>query len=495
MLESFLFFLLFSSILGYVIWNHPFFKLNEIPRHWSLVGFGIKVAGGTALTLLYTYHYTDRSTADIFKYFDDAKVMYSSAFEHPIDFLKMLTGLGNDNSYFDLTYYNRMNHWYRHYSAYYNDNHTIIRWNALVMFLSGGHFMVHTVFMCFLSTLGLIGIFRSFSDHSAPRPLFLLLFLTPSLSFWGSGVLKEGLVLFGLGGLFWSLKNWLNGNATKSKLFIFLIAFLCLVSTKYYLLAILFPGLLALILLRLTKSQKPALWFAGSYSLAIVAFFFVGKINSSLDPAANLAHKQKDFINLANGGMYVERTDLAGVDTLFIPAKEYHHVRKINGFAYLDQVEIYQVYKANELGPITAHKKTVTSFPARILLDIGLTKSQVFLPSLDSSWKSYCKAIPYALFNILFQPVNPGNNPLYWLALAENCFILVLLLYCFWPPLPFLTWTRSPLYLLAVYFVVGSLVLIGLTTPVAGALMRYKIPALPFLFSLILAGKAQSLEK
>jgi hypothetical protein len=494
MLESILFFLLYISILSYIIWRHPFFILKDIPEPWALAGFWIKIAGGTVLSLVYTYYYTDRSTADIYKYFDDAKVLYGAAFEHPIDFLKIMTGLGNDSPYFDTTYYTKMNHWYRQYSAYYNDNHTIIRWNAMVMFLSGGHFMVHTVFMCFLSTMGLIGIFRSFSDQSAPRPLFLLLFLTPSLAFWGSGVLKEGLVLFGLGGLFWSLKVWMSGKAGKGFLFVFSMAFIMLLSSKYYLLAILFPGLLALGMIRLVKSEKPSLWFGISYTLAVLVFFSVGRISSSLDPAANLAHKQKDFIKLANGGMYVERKDSLFTDTLFISALEYVHIKKENGLAYLNQVRVWQVYHDQNLGPITANEQLGKTLPTRILLDIGVTKSKVALPALDSSWESYFKAAPQALFNVFIQPIHPGKNPLYWLALLENCFLLLLLLFCFWPPLPFRTWAGSPIHLLALFFVAGSLLLIGLTTPVAGALVRYKIPALPFLFGLVLVGKGKKEE-
>ncbi len=463
----------------------------DIPETWALAGFWIKILGGTALTMVYTYYYTDRSTADIYKYFDDAKVLYGAAFEHPIDFLKIMTGLGNDSPYFDSMYYTKMNHWYRQYSAYYNDNHTIIRWNALVMFLSGGHFMVHTVFMCFLSTLGLVGIYRSFSDQSAPRALFMLLFLTPSLAFWGSGVLKEGLVLFGLGGVFWSIKVWLSGKAGKGFLFVFSSAFIILLSSKYYLLAILFPGLLAVGLIRLVKSERPLLWFGITYSISLLLFFSIGYFSSSLDPAANLAHKQKDFIKLANGGMYVERKDSLKTDTLFISDQEYVHIQKENGLAYLNQVGVRQVYKSNSLGKAVANEQLGKSIPTRILLDIGITKSKVELPALDASWKSYLKAAPQALFNVFIQPIHPGKNPLYWLALAENCFLLLLLLFCFWPPLPFRNWAVSPIHLLALFFVAGSLLLVGLTTPVAGALVRYKIPALPFLFGLVLVGKGK----
>ena len=80
------------------------------------------------MSLIYTYHYTDRSLADIYKYFDDAKYMYGAVWTSPIDFLSMLTGIGNDTPHFNL-YYDQMNNWFREYeSNLYNDNPTLIRW-------------------------------------------------------------------------------------------------------------------------------------------------------------------------------------------------------------------------------------------------------------------------------------------------------------------------------------------------------------------------------
>jgi len=86
---------------------------------------------GVALWWIYTYYYPDRSTADIFKYFDDSKVMYDALWKHPADYFKMLFAIGNDNAYFDSNYYSHMNYWYREFdNKIYNDSHTIIRFNA-----------------------------------------------------------------------------------------------------------------------------------------------------------------------------------------------------------------------------------------------------------------------------------------------------------------------------------------------------------------------------
>src|SRR5688572_1753849 len=62
--------------------------------------FFYKLVLGFALTLVYTWYYPDRHTADIYKYFDDSYHMTRALWEHPADFFKMLFGIGNDSPYF-----------------------------------------------------------------------------------------------------------------------------------------------------------------------------------------------------------------------------------------------------------------------------------------------------------------------------------------------------------------------------------------------------------
>ena len=113
----------------------------------------------------------------------------------------MLLGIGNDTPEFQ-QYYEQMNYWARKIdSNIYNDSHTIIRFNTIVRFFSLGYYNVHTVFICFLSLIGLTGIYKTFIPYlqDKKRELLFAVFLLPSALFWGSGVLKEGLIFFALG--------------------------------------------------------------------------------------------------------------------------------------------------------------------------------------------------------------------------------------------------------------------------------------------------------
>jgi len=50
-----------------------FFSIEGLSRKEISAIFILKIIAGVVLYLIYTYYYTDRKSADIFKYFDDGK--------------------------------------------------------------------------------------------------------------------------------------------------------------------------------------------------------------------------------------------------------------------------------------------------------------------------------------------------------------------------------------------------------------------------------------
>ena len=179
-----------------------FRRVPGISGHGLVALFGMKLLAGAALWAVYTHVYPDRHTADIFKYFDDSAVMHAALWERPLDFVRMLTGVGNDSPYFTERYYLVMNNWVRQYeNNVYNDSHTMIRLNAVLRILSAGHYAVHTVFACAFSMVGLVALHRALDPwaQSLERGLAGAVFLWPSVLFWPSAPLKESLLMLGLG--------------------------------------------------------------------------------------------------------------------------------------------------------------------------------------------------------------------------------------------------------------------------------------------------------
>lgn len=406
----------YTALLLFIMGQVPFF--SRVP-HLSLGTARLilmaKIAAGTALWAVYTYIYTDRTTADIFKYFDDSFHMYKALPGHPLDYLKMLLGFQNDTPGFLSTYYQQMNNWERHFeSNLYNDAHTIIRFNAAVRLISFGEFHVHTVIAAFLSFLGSIGIYRVFV-HRLPgmeRALLVSVFLLPSVLFWSSGVIKESLLFFGLGLLLHQVHR-ITGRAWGwHDLLLALAALALLFLLKFYVLMSLLPAL-AYFLVAHGKKGWPALWRAiAVYGGCALIASNTQRVFPDTDVLGILTMKQRDFVGLAQqmgSGSFV--------------------------------------------------------MPVLLLPDAGLFAAQA----------------PHALFISLMGPlVHAGHGAMSLLSAGENLMLLVVLALCIFHHRP---WARvdQPLVLTLLGFVVVLALVIGWTTPVMGAVVRYRTPLLPFL--------------
>ncbi|MGZ4034336.1 MAG: hypothetical protein ACXVP4_05690, partial [Bacteroidia bacterium] len=77
-----------------------FFDIESL-SHRTISGiFILKIVFGLILWAIYTFYYTNRSTADIYKYFDDSKIVFDTLKTNPTHFFKMLFGIGNNTPEF-----------------------------------------------------------------------------------------------------------------------------------------------------------------------------------------------------------------------------------------------------------------------------------------------------------------------------------------------------------------------------------------------------------
>ena len=397
-----------------------FFALEGISKRSLSIIFLLKIICGTALWAIYTFYYTNRATADIYKYFDASKIMFDALKTNPTHFLKMLSGIGNNTPEF-LPYYDKMNYWSRQIeSSIYNDSHTIIRFNTLLRFFSLGYYHVHTVFICFLSLTGLTAIYKTFYPvlNDKKSELFFVIFLLPSVLFWGSGVLKEGLILFTLG-----MFVYFFGQLFKIKaVLICLLAGLLLALSKFYVWITIMPGLLFLLWVNKSSGRHTALKFVIVFALLGFLGLNIDKFTSIQSPLVTLSQKQIEFNKLANGTV---------TDAFNKPIPIPESVTKIN--------------------------------------------------TLEPTFTSLIKNSPQAFTNTFFRPfIWELNSPMMLLAGIENLVILLFIIVCilFIKPLSQIRWEYV---LFCLSFVYIQFLIIGSTTPIIGAIVRYKVPALPFL--------------
>jgi hypothetical protein len=116
------------------------------------------------------------------------------------------------------------------------------------------------------------------------------------------------------------------------------------------------------------------------------------------------------------------------------------------------------------------------------LADFYEVNSGFEMAVLSYDFWSVLIATPEAIFNVFTKPwPNELNSILYLPAFVENAVIIFLLLFCmvYRKTLSSREWD---FVIFCISFCVILFAVIGLTTPITGAIVRYKIPAMPFLF-------------
>ncbi|TND02079.1 MAG: hypothetical protein FD123_4123 [Bacteroidetes bacterium] len=463
-----------------------FFQLEGLGKWTPALFFLLKLAAGMAVWAVYTYYYPDASTADIFKYFDDSKIMHDALYESPGDFFRMLFSVGNDTPHFDQLYYQKMNHWYREFdSNLYNDSHTIIRFNAFVRIFSFGYYHVHTVFMCFLSFAGLCALYKTLYPYVREWKYLpaIFIFLFPSVVFWGSGVLKEGLLFFGLGFLFRHFFGWLNDRRRIRLLWIALLLLLLFV-TKFYIVVSLVPALLGILwTFRETSKSRVLMKFSLVLVLYITAGIFTDKIFPGYNPFEVLAIKQRDFLNLARGGTY-----LLSDSTVAFVAPENHDCVLTDTVTKKTRIKAgcdFYYWRVSDFTDTIFVKNSTDSAQYSIMTDYPRAGSLMKVERLEPTIGSIAKNTPPAIWNSLVRPY-PWEAKSAMLVLPALESLLILLLLVFFLSAFRIRLPNLQLALCCLVFVFLLFAITGLTTPVIGALVRYRIPGIPLLLLALL---------
>jgi len=409
----------YTLILLWVIRKWSFFHCGELTPNIISAIFLLKIGFGFLLFAIYYFYYgNNRFTSDAFRFFDDSLVMYGALKKDPTYYLRLLIGIGLDKP--DLApYIKEMTFWGRDFPhGLFNDNQTIIRVNAIFDLFSFGYYHVHTVFMCFFSLIGLTALYKAFVPFLQKLKLLLLIgiFLIPSVLFWGSGVLKEGVVIFSMGLLIWSLFKVVEKPNVKY-LSVLIISILILLFIKVYVIIALAPGIIGFILLKKKNRRHPLLVY---FSIAIAGSLIslsVHKKIPEIDLITKLYFKNVDFIKMS------ERTR---------------------------------------------------------------SNSAFYITRLNNNPIGFVKMIPSALTNTTFRPfIWESKSAMMLFNSLENITLFLFGTLCL-----FLSKKRANIDFKLVGFCMTFIIIlylfIGWTTPISGAIVRYKIPGWPFFMILSL---------
>jgi hypothetical protein len=194
---SFLFQVYIYPILVFILFCFLSVRLSnklQLSKALLFVGFLAKISFGFLLYWIYTYYYPNRATADIFKYYDDAKIIYDNVFSSSSsEYFRWLW----DSSYRSTSIQEALS-----YTEYWNrkseipalnDTHFLIRVHGFLNVITFGNYYLHGLFFTFLSFVASSFLFKILLFHfqNSTKSIFFVCFLLPSTLFFSSGLLRE----------------------------------------------------------------------------------------------------------------------------------------------------------------------------------------------------------------------------------------------------------------------------------------------------------------
>lgn len=401
------------------------YQLNIEGREYYFKGFVIKIFLSYAFALIYFFMYNG---ADSASYFQNAIIMNRLFFENPGGFIDLM--IKPSISWEDYFKYFTSSTGYPQMSISLKaNNHIVVKFATILAPLGMYNFFATSMLSGAIAYQFVFKAYRTFcliSPESKKFFSYAFLFF-PSFVFWGAGIMKDTICAAAISQIVYAFYAVFIQKKRKNKLiFSILIAIYILLVTKPYLLFALIPGLV----------------FWG-------AFGYVSSIKNKLVKFGLIPI----FIILASiGSFYLLNQAI------------------ISSFGSTDQ--------ALERAVITQQDLIRSEQYGNNFYDIG---------RYDPSFTGLLSKTPIALTVGLFMPfVWQARNPVTILSALENLVLLFLTIYFLFRTRIyglFVYTFRNPVLLFCISFSLITALIVGLTTANFGALVRYKMPLLPYFLS------------
>lgn len=467
-------FALFLLIAFLLLWNTSTVALK---RYDLPIAFAVKLGVGVLFMFVYSTVYgVGAETVDWEEFIHDSVVLRNVAFESPLTYLKFLFGFGSDA---DVAHYlMNTNHWSAGDLTLMNDSRNVLRVNSLVAFFSGGNIYFHISFFSLFVVLGFREIYLTFYRNVivSKRWFWYIVVLFPSLLFWTSSMLKEPFMIIGfcllIAGVFRKM-------SFSSRWWRIALGLVLMIGFKPYVFFCLLLPLLFYIISETFKIPLRIPYIVVSLLLLIGVFAMVSTRKSVVH---RMTRMQYDFMNVGRGGIHVV------VDSSFY----YFNSDQIDAVVVTPDGMAHVKYpltaKHVSMGmtlPFNDVKLGPTDGPWPIYFRGDKCGSYIELTPINSSFKQLVFNIPEALFNATVRPLplDPGGN-LKFVNFIETILLLGFVCYSFFSKKFKRTYLQRKQIITLLAFAICLLILIGWTTPVLGAIVRYRIPAY---FALLLA--------
>ncbi|MBL6446875.1 hypothetical protein JMN32_11165 [Fulvivirga sp. 29W222] len=413
---------LFTPILLFIIYIAfylYYLTLNdELSKKILFPSLTLKVIGALMIGIIYQFYY---GAGDTLNYYNQGKIVASALRENFLAGVQLLLSNGEfESSTFE---YSTKLYWYRNPPEMF-----IIKLSGLFGYLCFDTYSSIALMFMLISFSGSWALFNTFNKIYPSLKLYsaIAIFFIPSVIFWGSGLMKDTIMLGALGWLFHSFHSlFIEKKRILISVIVLIICLYILYTIRIYILLAFVPPALFWIFLENNKRIKSAL---------------IRNISKPLFAAFGLGLAFYAAITVTEGS---EKYDLDNIGQR----------TKINA-EYL-----YAISQQQE-------------------------GSAYYLGELDGSFESIVRLTPQAILVTLYRPfLWEIRNPLMLLSAIESLLFLTLSLYIFIKPGFFKSIQilfKEPLILFSIVFSLGLAVGVGLNSFNFGTLVRYKIPILPF---------------
>lgn len=381
-----------------------------------------KLIGGIGVCLIYSFYYTEGG--DVSNYFLSANTFVSVLFSGKFELFFEMMNFYNNN----IT--NLSNEYIEHGGLYFSgtDMYALftVALTVPLCILGFGAFVPTTLILASISFIGLWKLYELFIFYfpHLKKQFAIAIFFMPSVFFWGSSILKDTYSLSCIGFFTYGIFKFFILKERKIKYLLLLVvasSFILLI--KPYILFALLPG--TIIWLNYTRVERIKNSLVRTLAIPFVMLFI-----------------------------------------LLILAGAYNILGKYLGEYSLDNILIKAVKTQQDL---VRGQYGTNSY------DIG---------SYEPTLAGISSKIPAALNMALFRPfIWDARNPVMVLSGLENLFMLLFTIYIV-IKVKITTLLKSlfsnPLLIFSFLFAIFFAFSVGLTTSNYGALVRLKIPCMPF---------------
>ena len=405
---------------------------------YLIPGLTFKTVGLILFCLIYTFYYQN---GDTINYFLGARALGNVILQNPPQIgFSMLFDLYNEyNTYL---HYNANTGYPPQYMYAQPNTFIICRYTTVFYILGLGRFLTTSFLVSCFSFVGVWQIYKLFNTlylRSEKALAFLILYV-PSLVFWGSGIMKDSYVL---GAACWITYNFYMIFIIRKKTLLnilFLVLNIYIISSaKGYLLISLLPGAILWINNQYLKNIKSSVLKIFAIPIFILIFGGIGfLISNSLNSLL---------------GIY------GNVDTV------------------VEQAQVIQ---------------------GDLLREDQYGSNNYYIGKIDGSLSSLIRLAPEAVFTAMFRPMlNEIGSPTMVFSGIENTILLIYIIAIILRTSPIALMRilgKEPFLLYCIIFAFVFAFGVGIASTNFGALVRYKIPLIPFFFPAIYLIKKISKE-